>query len=262
MNCRSLTAFGMAVFAVLGMTVMLAIPTMAQDTIAVRHLLALDISRLATFHRSYDIVIYQGDSATVIGTRDVSLEPSDLAGANGWLLVERRTGSVPAADSLFIAHDARPVRWSSSVGPARLAAAFVGDTVMGATTVGSAKQNLLLTGRPDLLVSGSMVELVLGLLPITDLWRDSAAVLAMDVARRAVIPVELTLLGVEELKTDSVMFRPTNVVALRSERQAVLYWVDAETGAVLRMQQALPPHVGTILEYRIRPVRVDTVATP
>jgi hypothetical protein len=225
-----------------------------QDSVSVRHLLALDISRLAPFQRSYDVIVYQGDSATVIGTRDVSLEAADLVGGvSGWLLVEGRSGAVPAADSLYLAPDARPMRWSSVVGPARLAAAFVGDTLMGATQVGTAKQNLLLPGRPDLLVSGAMVELALGLLPLADLWRDSAAVLAMDPARRTVVPVELVMLVAEDLQTDSLASRLTFLVALRSERQSVLYWVDAETGAVLRMQQRLPAHVGSLLEYRIRP---------
>jgi len=227
-------------------------PSGAQDSIQVRHLLALNVSRLAPFHRTYDIIVHHEGVDTVIGTREVMLEPSELAGAGGWLLVERRSGSVPAADSLFLAPDARPVRWSSVVGAARLAAAFIGDTLVGATTVGSAKVNLLLAGRPDLLVSGSMVELVLGLLPLDADWRDSAAVLAADVSRRVVVPVELTMLGPDEVRMDDLTSRPALVVSLRSERQSVLYWVDAESGAVLRMQQLLPPHVGSLLEYRLR----------
>jgi hypothetical protein len=249
-NCRSLTAFGM--------TVMIAATAAAQDSIAVRHLLALDVSRLAPFQREYDIVAWTGDSSAIIGTRHVGLEPADLGGVSGWLLVERRTGTVPGAESLFVAPDARPLRWSSAVGPARLATAFVGDTIMGAMTIGAAKQNLLFGGRPDLLVSGPMVELILGLLPLGDSWRDSAAVLAMDVARHAVVPVELSVLGTEYLPADSVAQRATNLVALRSERRTILYWIDAETGAVLRMQQQLPGQA-ILLEYRIRP---DTVAIP
>ncbi len=236
--------------------------TAAQEPIPVRHLLALNIARLAPFHRTYDIIVYRGDSATVLGTREVSLEPAEMPGVTGWLLVERRGGDVPAADSLYLAPDARPMRWSSTVGPARLAAAFVGDTLMGATTVGSAKQNLLLPGRPDLLVSASMVELVLGLLPLEDAWRDSAAVLALDPASRAIIPVELSMLGPEDIQTDSIAVRSTWVVAVRSERQSILYWVDVESGAVLRMQQLLPAHTGSLLEFRIRPSPIDTVATP
>lgn len=228
----------------------------AQDTIPVRHLLALDVGRLEPFRRSYDVVVHQQDSTVTIGQRDISLEAAEFAGTNGWLLVEHRSGSVPAAESLFVAADVRPIRWSSSLGAARLAAAFVGDTIMGATMVAGTKRNLLVSGRPDLLVSGAMVELVLGLLPIRDQWHDSAAVLALGADGSAIVPVELVMLGDEELQTDSVSTRPSIVVALRSERQSVLYWVDSETGAVLRMQQVLPAHVGVLLEYRIRPAGI------
>ena len=224
----------------------------AQDSIPVRHLLALDLTRLEPFRRTYDVIVHRGDTAVTIGTREVSLEQADFAGASGWRLVEQRTGAVAAAETLFVANDVRPVRWSSSIGPARLAAAFVGDTIMGATTVGGTRQNLLIGGRPDLLVSGAMVELVLGLLPLAEQWRDSAAVLALGVAGRAIIPAELLMLGQEELALDSVTTRLANVVVLRAEDRSILYWVDVETRAVLRMQQLLPAHVGSLLEYRIR----------
>ena len=225
----------------------------AQDSVAVRHLLALDLGRVAPFRRSYDIIVHRRDSATTIGEREVSLEPSEFAGATGWLLVERRSGVVPSAESLFVAQDLRPVRWSSALGTARLATVFLGDTIMGAATIGTARQNLLVAGRPDLLVSGAMVELVLGLLPIEEDWRDSAAVLSMGIATRDVVPVELVAVGRELLLVDSISMRPTIVVALRSEQRSALYWVDTETRAVLRMLQVLPPHVGILLEYRIRP---------
>ena len=224
----------------------------AQVSVAVRHLLALDPGRVAPFRRSYDIIVHRRDSATIIGEREVSLEPSEFAGATGWLLVERRSGVVPATESLFVAQDLRPLRWSSTQGAARLAAAFLGDTIMGATTLGTSKQNLLVVGRPDLLVSGAMVEFALGLLPLQEEWRDSAAVLSMGIATRDVTPVELVAVGLEDLLVDSVTVRPTVVVALRSELRSTLYWVDTQTRAVLRMQQVLPPHVGVLLEYRGR----------
>jgi hypothetical protein len=98
-----------------------------------------------------------------------------------------------------------------------------------------------------------MVELLLGLLPLEDQWRDSAAVLSITTSGRTVIPVELMMVGREEIGSDPAMMRLAHVVALRSEQRSVLYWVDAETGAVLRMQQLVPAHVGSLLEYRARP---------
>lgn len=226
----------------------------AQDSVVVRHLFALDVSRLAPFRRSYEMVVHRPDSSFVIGVRDVELLQAERAGTMGWLLVERRTGTVAATESLFVAADARPVHRSSWLGSARLAAAFVGDTILGATQVGLAKQNLLIAGRPDLLVSGAMVELLLGLLPLEDQWTDSAAVLSVTASGRRIIPVELMTLGREELQVDSLTSARTSVVALRSEERSILYWVEVATGAVLRMQQLVPGHVGSVLEYRFLPI--------
>lgn len=233
----------------------------AQDSAVVRRVPALDLSRLAPFERRYDVIAYQGDSAVSIGTRHLRLDAGTHAGNSGWWLVERRTGSVAAVESLFVAPDVRPVLWSSWLGPARLAAVFVGDTIMGATAAGSFRQNLLVTGRPDLLVSGAMVELVLPLLPLAHGWRDSAAVLAATLTQRTVLPAELVLLGDEIVIMDALDERASRVIALRTENRSVLYWVDVRTGELLRMQQALPGHTGSLLEYRLR--RADaTQPTP
>lgn len=230
----------------------------AQDSLAIRHLLALDVARLTPFHRAYDIVVHRGDTTTVIGGRLVRLESALYAGAPAWLLTESRTGTVVASESLYVAPDGRPVHWASTVGPARLAVAFVGDSMLGATTVGGFKQNLVVRGQPDLLVSASMLELALGLLPLGDAWRDSAAVLHLAPTARAVTPVELLVLGAERVLLDSIVARNSHVVAVRAEDRSILYWVDAATGAVLRMQQRLPAHVGSVLEYRFR----SDVVTP
>ena len=226
----------------------------AQDPVVERHVLALDLGRVTPFHRTYDIIVHRRDSSTTIGSRDVTLQEHALGGVTGWLLAERRTGSVAAAESLFLARDLRPVSWSARLGPARLAVVFVGDTILGATTIGPTKQNLLLVGRPDLLVSAAMVELILGLSPLGPQWSDSAAVLSVGVAERDVRPAELAVLGEEEIPVDSLTYRRARVVTLRTDAMSALYWLDPETGVVWRMQQVLPAHVGMLLEYRLRPV--------
>jgi hypothetical protein len=223
-----------------------------QDSVAVRHLLPLDIGRVTPFARAYDVVVYRGDTATVIGTRNVTLDTGSYAGSPAWLLTEHRTGRVPAAESLYFAWDMRPLYISSWVGPARMAAAFVGDSILGATTVAGTKQNLLLVGRPDLLVSGAMVEMLLALLPLEDRWRDSAAVMSVGLGSSGVHPAELIMLGWESVILDSATARRAKVVALRTAERSSLYWVDDSDGAVLRAHQVLHGHTGSVLEYRAR----------
>lgn len=226
----------------------------AQDTAQrPRHVLPLEVARLQPFRRSYDIVIQSPDSTFVIGLRDVALMLSTYAGAPSWLLVETRSGAVPSVESLYVAPDMRPIHWSSALGAARLGAQFVGDTIYGATSSPVGRQNIVVRGRPDLLASSAMVEALLPLLPLAVGWVDSVGVLAVDVASASVVPAELIVIGEEDLFVDSMPVRPSWVVALRTEPRYVLFWIDKETGATLRVQHWLYADRGAVLDYRLRP---------
>jgi hypothetical protein len=226
----------------------------AQDTTAViRHLLSLDISKVQPYRRTYDMIVHARDSAIVIGQREVLLSEASYAGSPAWLLVETRTGLVPASESLFVAPDLRPLHWSSVLGTARLGAEFVGDSIYGASTMSAGKQNVVILGRPDLLVSGPMVELLVPLLPLWSSWADSVGVLGVDLVTNQVTPAELAVIGEEDVALDSSTVRHSWVVALRSGARHVLFWIDKDSGAALRVQQMLPPHAGGELEYRLRP---------
>ena len=166
---------------------------------------------------------------------------------------------MPAAESLFVAPDFRPVHWSSVLGAARLAVEFVGDSLYGATSAPTGKHNIVLEGRPDLVVSGAMMETLLSLLPLTPSWSDSVAVLAVDAVTSVVMPVELAVVGDGDLPIDTVSTRACWTVALRAGPRHALYWIDKESGAALRVEQPLPARAGTSLEYR---VRMDTAVAP
>lgn len=224
----------------------------SQDSIAVRHLLSLDLSRLQAFDRTYDMFVQTSDSVLAIGERRVTLQRASYGSAEAWLIVEVRSGSVPSVDSLYLATDFRPLHWASATGPARLAAEFVGDSLLGATGAGRWKQNIVVTGQPDLLVSSPMVETMLALLPLGDSWRDSAAALSVNTVATAVIPAELSVIATEDLPLDSATVVPMWVVAARTAASSIVYWVDKATGAAVRIQQPIPAHVGRTLEFRLR----------
>jgi hypothetical protein len=233
----------------------------AQDTVAsYRHLLSLDLSRVKPFQRSYEMLVKGGgvgdDSAHVIGQRDIRFAPSTYAGNPAWLLVETRTGIVPAAESLYLAPDMRPIHWASSLGRARLSVEFVGDSLFGATTTPGGKHNLIVTGRPDLLVSLAMLEVLVPLLPLTPEWSDSTAALAVDATSATVVPAEL---HVEAMETgvDSAGARPgATVVALRTESSSA--FVRLQGGEVIEVIQLVPAHVGRVMEYRLRAAATPT----
>jgi hypothetical protein len=227
----------------------------AQETVAVpvRHVLAFDVARLVPFRHVYDMIVQTRDSAVVVGERQVTLSAGTYDGADAWVLVESRTGVVPAVETLYVTPAMHPLLWNSVLGHARLGATFVGDTVIGATSTPAGRQNLIVAARSDLLVSQSMVEMLLPLLPLTAQWSDSASVLAVDAGAGTVIPVELAVVAEENVLVDSITERPSWVVAMRAETKTILFWVDKESGDVHRTQQPLPAHTGSLLEYRRRP---------
>lgn len=235
----------------------------AQDTIAVRrHLLALDVTRLRSFARSYDMVVHAGDSAHVIGQRDITLSQSAYAGQPAWLIVETRTGIVPAAESLFLAADLRPIHWSSELGKSRLSVELSGDSLFGATLTPAARRSLILASRPDLLISTAMIETLAGALSLAAGWSDSAAVLAVDAGEASVIPAELAIAGEEPATAVGDTLEGAWILAVRTERGELQLWVEKASGQVSRIEQTIPAHVGARLEFRARAAQASTPTPP
>lgn len=227
----------------------------AQDSVALaapRALPSVDSVRVAPFERHYDIVVLTRDSTFVVGQRALELKPAAYAGSEGWLLLETRTGIVPAVESLFVSPDLRPLRWAASLGAARLGVAFTRDSLFGATTAPGGRRSIVVEGRADLLVSSPMTEAILSALPLHVGRLDSLSVLALDLAETRLLPAALIALGEEALEADGLRWA-TWVVALRSEATYVLFWVDQTSGAVRRVQHALPQQGGAVMEYRFRP---------
>lgn len=231
-----------------------ALSAKAQDTTAAApvHGLTLDTSRVHPFRRVYDILLRHADSTDTIGTREIDVQPSVYASAPAWLITETRTGAVPALDSMFVGLDLRPLHWSSTQGLARLALEFVGDSIYGAATTPAAKQNVVLVGRRDLLASQAQMDVAIAALPLAPGWTDSASVLTVDAVSHALELATVTVVGEEELRTDSTAATPVFVVALRAENANSLYWVDRSDGIIRRVMQSVPAHLGTALEYRLR----------
>jgi hypothetical protein len=112
------------------------------------------------------------------------------------------------------------------------------------------------------MVSLAMIEALLPLVPLSAEWTDSVGVLAVDRGSSTIVPGALAVIGEEEVLVDSLSTRPSWVVALRTDARNVLFWVDKETGAVRRIQQDLPAHVGRLMEMRLRPPAAPPVPPP
>lgn len=238
--------------AIIGLTAVGAGPatTWAQDSAVVSvpgPLLAADTTRVAPFLREYDMFAWIGDSVVSLGSRTVRLDSAVHAGRPTWLIVETRTGAVPAAESLHVDRSMRPVQWAGSLGSARLTVAFGRDSIFGGTTGPGGRQTIILSGGPSLVVSTAMLESVFPLLQWTPYRSDSVQVLVVDHVSSGVLPAELAVIG-----EDSVDARAAWIAVLRAPARSVLFWIDQETGTLLRLQQPLPLNGASMLEYRLR----------
>jgi hypothetical protein len=222
----------------------------AQDSAAVQPtapLLGVDPFRLTPFVREYDVLAWVGDSVVAVGTRTARLESATRAGNPAWLIVETRTGAVPAVESLYVDAALRPMQWSGSIGNARLSLAFGRDSIFGGTTGPGGRQTIIQPGGRSLVVSTAMLEAVFPGMQWTPYRSDSVHVLVVDHVSSTVIPAELAVIG-----EDSIGTRPAWIVVLRATAHSVLFWVDQDTGALLRLQQPLPLNGASMLEYRPR----------
>lgn len=218
--------------------------------------LGVEAARVAAFRREYRMLVHAADSVALIGTRTVDVAPATFAAAPAWLVVETRTGAVAAAESLYVAAvDGRPVQWSSTLGPSRLAIAFTRDSMLGATSGPGGRRNFVHALAPNPIASIAMLELLLPAVPLTPFWTDSVSVVMVDHAGSAVIRAELAVIGETELEAADGLAaaarRPAWIVVLRAPGpRTVLLWVDKADGRLLLLQQPLPLHLGSLLEYR------------
>ena len=211
-----------------------------------------DPARLAPFRRDYRMTVDVRDSIVVLGDRTVSAEAARFAGEAAWLVVERRGGVVPAIESLFVSGAGRPIQWSATLGASRLVYAFVRDSIFGAVSTTAGRQNVVHPGTGHVVVSTAMVEMLFRGMALEPYRTDSVGVLVVDRSTSLIVPGELSVIGEDLVAEPSASApRPAWIVVLRAEGpRTVIFWVDKADGALLRLQQPLPVHAGSLLEYR------------
>jgi hypothetical protein len=225
-----------------------------QDTTAARPL-ALDSTRIVAFRREYQMLAVTGDSVILLGTRTVSASPTQVAGAPAWLVIETRTGAVPAAETLYVSSGGRPMQYSARLGASRLAVAFTRDSMLGAVSTPVGRQNFVSPSPADLMTSPAMLEFLLPALTLTEHRATPVSVLSADNAGSGILRGELAVIGEELVDRPGdagiAQPRPAWIAVVRAPGpRTLLLWVDKQDGAVLRLQQPLPVHSASLLEYR------------
>jgi hypothetical protein len=206
-----------------------------------RHVMRIDASSLRAGVFEYETTIEQGAGTTLIGTRTVAVSQTTYAGAPAWLLLETRTGGVPASDSLIAdVGSLRPIHWGSTIGRARLSAEFRGDTVYGGTSGPPGRRSMVATLPPSTVVSGAMLESVLRTLQLQTAWEDSISTLAVSLAGATVYPTRIAVIGDDRVRVPAGQFDCWVVSVRAGDSARGLYWVTKRDPMVVRSALDVP----------------------
>jgi hypothetical protein len=197
---------------------------------------------------SYETTLERNAATTVLGTRTIGVSQTTYAGAPAWLLLETRSGDgIPATDSLFAGIvDLHPIHWSSTLGGARLAAEFRGDTVFGATSAPSGRRSIVAAIPNGTMISSAMLETVLRLLPFQTGWEDSTGTLSISLNGNVVLPTRLTVVGEDRVRVPAGTF-DCWVVGVHADPGRGLYWVTKTDPIVVRSVLDVPAMGGAQL---------------
>jgi hypothetical protein len=196
----------------------------------------------------YQTTLERNAGTSMLGTRTVSVSQTGYGGGPAWLLVETRSGDgIPAADSLFAGIvDLHPIHWSSTIGGARLAAEFRGDTVYGGTTAPPGRRTMVTTVPSGTLITSAMLETVLRLLPLQVGWEDSTTTLSISLNGNSVIPTRLSVIGEDRVRVPAGTY-DCWVVAVHADAGRGLYWVTKTDPIVVRSVLDVPAMGGAQL---------------
>ena len=196
----------------------------------------------------YQTTLERGSGTSVVGTRTTTVSLSTYAGAPAWLLLEARTGDLMSStDTLFAGlTDLHPIHWSSSQGGARLSIEFRGDSAFGATSAPSGRRSMVMSMPSGTLVSGSMLEAALRVLPLQNGWEDSTATLSVSLSSSSVIPTRLSVIGEDRVRVPAGTY-DCWVVAVHADPGRGLYWVTKQNPIIVRSAIDIPSMGGAQL---------------
>lgn len=201
----------------------------------------IDAAGLKAGQFVYQTTLERDAGTSILGTRTVTVSPATYAGGPAWLVLETRTGDgIGAIDSLFADRlSLRAVHWSSTLGEARLAAEFRGDTMYVGLTSPIGRRSITSTVPGGSLVSAGMLEMMLRLAPLETAWEDSTTTLSVSLGGHTVLPTRIAVIGDDRVRVPAGEF-DCWVVAVHADPARGLYWVTKHDPVVVRSALDVP----------------------
>jgi len=216
------------------------------------HRFHVDASGLRPSQFVYQTTLDRAGATTPLGLRTVTVSETNYAGAPAWLLVETRIGdAVPSADSLTTTRaDLRPVHWSSTLGSARVALEFAGDSVFGVVSAPQGRRSIVAGAPGGVLVNASMLETVLRLLPFQAGWQDSTISLSLTLAGATTSRTQLALAGEERLTVPAGAFECW-VVTANTDTAHATFWISKRDATIVQSTQTIGSSADGRLTYAL-----------
>lgn len=208
---------------------------------AAAHRQRIDAASLKAGQFVYQTTLERDAGTSILGTRTVTVSAATYAGGPAWLVLETRTGDgIGGIDSLFTDRmSLRAVHWSSTLGEARLAAEFRGDTMYVGLTSPTGRRSVTSNVPAGSLVSAGMLETMLRLAPLETAWEDSATTLSVSLGGNTVLPTRISVIGEDRVRVPAGEF-DCWVVAIHADPARGLYWVTKHDPVVVRSALDVP----------------------
>jgi hypothetical protein len=218
----------------------------------------VDASALRPGRFIYELALTRDSLTQPFGGQTITFTDATFAGAASWLVLESRSGGgISALDSLVASRDAfHALHWGSTIGQARIAAAFARDSLYGATSSPLGRRTLVGPAPRGAIASEGMLDGLMQLAPIERGWSADATLLVADLTGTRLIAAKLAVEGEEEVTVPAGTFASW-VVSLRTGNAEKLLWVSKDDRMVVKSSQVLPQLDGAVLERVL--TRVDNL---
>ena len=181
--------------------------------------------------------------------RVLTLAPATLNGSTAWLVVDSQ-GEPPMRmyDSLYLSRDAMlPLRHRLRAGPNSVALDFGRDSAKGTMTLPQGSGPVAAAYTPGTMVTGTMLEMYLRLLPLAPGYKGSLTLGALSPRGTQLAPVSVEVMGEESVTVPAGSFA-TYVVALKGQGSEQKIWVNKATKEVVKINAAFAQMPGAKIE--------------
>jgi hypothetical protein len=181
--------------------------------------------------------------------RVLTVSPATVNGTNAWLVVDSQGGApVQMYDSLYLSRDGMmPIRHRLHAGPNSVALEFGRDSARGTMTLPQGTGPVAASYTPGTMVTGTMLEMYLRLLPLAPGYKGSLTIGALSPMGTQLAPVNVAVVG-EEVATVPAGTFPSYVVTLTGQGSEQKVWVNKATKEVVKINAAFAQMPGAKIE--------------